>query len=155
MTGFDPRRPHHWIATGLGSGLAPRAPGTVGTLAAIPPYLLLAHLPLGLYLAMLALVSAIGVWACGRMASDLGDDDPACVVWDEFAGYWVAMAGAPAGWQWILAGFAVFRLFDIWKPWPLSAAERLRPAGVGIMLDDLLAGALSWATLWLAALWLG
>lgn len=153
--GFDPRRPHHWIAFGLGSGLSPWAPGTVGTLAAIPLYLLLAPLPLAAYLIVLALLASIGVWACEQTARDLGCEDPSSIVWDEFVGYMLTMTAAPAGWVWVLAGFAAFRLFDIWKPWPIRAAEAVRPPGVGIMLDDLLAGALAWAVLYLAALWLG
>lgn len=153
--GFDPRRPHHWLAFGLGSGLSPWAPGTVGTLAAIPLYLVLAPLPLGWYLGLLASISAIGVWACERTARDLGQEDPSAIVWDEWAGYLLAMTAAPSGWPWVLAGFAAFRLFDIWKPWPIGPAERLRPAGLGIMADDLAAGAMAWGLLQLAALWLG
>lgn len=153
--GFDSRRPHHWLAFGLGSGLAPWAPGTVGTLAAIPLYLVLAPLPVGWYLGALALLSALGVWICGRTADDLGCEDPSAIVWDEWAGYLLAMTAAPAGWPWVLGGFAAFRLFDIWKPWPIRAAERLRPAGLAIMLDDLLAGAMAWGVLQLGALWLG
>jgi phosphatidylglycerophosphatase A len=153
--GFDPGRPHHWIAFGFGSGLSPWAPGTVGTLAAIPLYVLLAPLPLVAYLGALALLSGIGVWACGRTARDLGSDDPSAIVWDEFAGYLLTMTAAPSGWVWVLAGFAAFRLFDIWKPWPIRAAEAVRPPGVGIMLDDLLAGTVAWGSLYLAAFWLG
>lgn len=152
--GFDPRRAHHWIACGFGSGLSPWAPGTAGTLAAVPLYLLLQPLPVWAYLAAVGLVSGIGVWACGRTARDFGDEDPAAIVWDEFAGFLLAMTAAPAGWVWVLAGFAAFRLFDIWKPWPIGAAERLRPPGIGIMLDDLLAGAAAWGALSLAARWL-
>jgi phosphatidylglycerophosphatase A len=77
------------------------------------------------------------------------------IVWDEFAGYLLAMTAAPSGWVWVLAGFAAFRLFDIWKPWPICAAEAVRPHGVGIMLDDLLAGAMAWGLLQLAVLWIG
>jgi phosphatidylglycerophosphatase A len=153
--GFDPRRAHHWIAFGLGSGLSPWAPGTVGTLAAIPLYLLLSPLPLAAYLAVLALVSGIGVWACALTARDLGEDDPSAIVWDEFAGYLLTMAAAPAGWPWVLGGFVAFRIFDIWKPWPIGAAEGVRPHGIGIMLDDLVAGAMAWGVLGLAAIWLG
>jgi phosphatidylglycerophosphatase A len=155
MSGFDPRRPHHWIAFGLGSGLSPWAPGTAGTLVAVPIYMSIANLPLGWYLAVLALVCAVGFWACGRTARDLGEDDPSAIVWDEVAGYLVAMTAAPRGWAWVLAGFLAFRLFDIVKPWPIRAAERLRPPGLGIMIDDLVAGVFAWATLWVAARWLG
>ncbi len=153
--GFDPRRPRHWIAFGFGSGLSPWAPGTAGTLAAIPLYLLLAPLPIAAYLTVLGLVCGVGVWVCGRTARDLGEKDPSAIVWDEFAGYLLTMAAAPAGWPWVLGGFAAFRLFDIWKPWPVRAAECARPEGVGIMLDDLVAGAMAWGVLRLAAVWIG
>ncbi|GAB0148979.1 phosphatidylglycerophosphatase A [Marichromatium sp. PS1] len=151
--GFDPRRAHHWIAFGFGSGLAPRAPGTFGTLAAIPLYLLFAGLSWPFYLGLLVLATGIGIWACGRTARELGVHDPSAIVWDEFAGFWLTMAVAPAGWGWILAGFLLFRLFDIWKPWPVRLADRHVEGGLGIMLDDLIAGAMA-ALVLLGAVWL-
>ncbi|MBN2887635.1 MAG: phosphatidylglycerophosphatase A [Chromatiaceae bacterium] len=144
---FDPRRPHHWLAFGLGSGLAPRAPGTVGTLAAVPLYLLMTPLPLWAYLALVALAFALGIWVCGRTSADLGAEDPSAIVWDEFVGFWVAMLGAPSGWLGVVAGFALFRLFDIWKPWPICAIERRLGGGLGIMLDDVVAGLLAALTM--------
>lgn len=150
--GFDPRRPHHWIAFGLGSGLIPWAPGTFGTLAAIPLYWLLSPLPLAAYLAALAGFFGLGVWACGRTARDLGGEDPGSIVWDEVVGYLVAMTAAPGGWPWLLAGFLLFRLFDIWKPWPIRWLDRHIRGGLGIMLDDLAAGALSGVILWAAVI---
>jgi phosphatidylglycerophosphatase A len=149
------RRPHHWIAYGLGAGLSPWAPGTAGTLAAVPLYLLLQPLPLGWYLAFVLGGFWIGVWACAKTAVELGDQDPGAIVWDEVVGYLVAMAGAPYGWPWILAGFALFRLFDIWKPWPVRVLDARVPGGLGIMVDDLAAGTLAWAALQGLALRLG
>ena len=145
--GFDPRRPRHWIAFGFGSGLVPWAPGTVGTIAAIPLYLILAQMPLRGYLAALAVVILVGIWACDRTARDLGDKDPGAIVWDEFAGLLVTLAGAPSGWGWIVVGFALFRGFDILKPWPIGWLDRRVIGGLGIMLDDLAAGFAAWACL--------
>ncbi|NCA69940.1 MAG: phosphatidylglycerophosphatase A [Sphingobacteriia bacterium] len=153
-SGFDPRRPHHWIAFGFGSGLAPRAPGTVGTLAAIPLYLVASTLAWPIYLSLLILFILVGVWACERAARDLGEKDPSAIVWDEWVGFLLTMIAAPTGWPWILAGFLLFRLFDIWKPWPISVADQRVGGGLGIMLDDLIAGALAAIPLALAAWWL-
>ena len=149
--GFDPRRLHHWIAFGFGSGLASWAPGTFGTLAAVPLYWLLQPLSLAAYLALLLVFSGIGVWACGRTARELGSKDPSAIVWDEVVGYLLAMTGSPGGWPWAVAGFVVFRLFDIWKPWPVCVLDQRVTGGLGIILDDLAAGAMAWAVLWLAA----
>lgn len=129
-----------WLAFGFGSGLSPKAPGTMGTLAAIPLYLPLAKLPLMGY-ALVVLVSfIIGCWLCGEAAKRLGVHDFGGIVWDEFVGYWITMFAAPAGWLWIAVGFVLFRVFDIWKPWPIRVADQQVHGGLGIMLDDLLAG---------------
>jgi phosphatidylglycerophosphatase A len=133
--------PAGWIATGFGSGLAPRAPGTVGSLAALLPWwFLLQALSLPIYLGVLLLAFAIGVWATNWVIEQTHISDPGFVVWDEFVGLWIALLLAPPGWPWVLAGFALFRLFDIWKPWPVSWADRQLHGGLGVMLDDVLAG---------------
>ena len=129
-----------WLAFGFGSGLAPRAPGTAGTLMAIPLFLLLDRLPFVGYLFVTALVTLVGVWICERASKVLGVHDHPGIVWDEFAGFLIAMAIAPDGWVGIVAGFALFRLFDIWKPWPIGWVDRKVHGGLGIMLDDVLAG---------------
>jgi len=134
------RNPVHFLAFGLGSGAAPVAPGTFGTLAAIPLYLLLAPLPLWGYLLAVVAVSLLGIWLCDRTSRDLGVHDHPGIVWDEFAGYLVTMIAAPSGWLWIAVGFVLFRLFDILKPWPIRWIDRQVHGGFGIMLDDLLAG---------------
>ena len=152
--GFDPRRLHHWIAFGFGSGLAPRAPGTVGTLAAVPLYLALAPLAWPLYLGVLFGLVALGIWACDRTARDLDDADPSAIVWDEWVGFLLTMVAAPSGWPWVIAGFLLFRLFDIWKPWPIGLVDRRVHGGLGIMLDDLIAGAMAALVLAIAAWWL-
>ena len=132
--------PVHFLAFGFGSGLAPFAPGTFGTLAAIPLYLLMQGLSLPIYLVITAIVCVVGVWICGKSSEKLGVHDHSGIVWDEFAGYFVTMIAAPAGWLWILIGFALFRLFDIWKPWPISVLDKQVHGGLGIMVDDILAG---------------
>jgi len=139
--------PIHFFAFGFGSGLAPFAPGTVGTIAAIPLYLLLEQLSLPLYLGVVVLAFIFGIWVCGRAGDDLGVHDHGGIVWDEFVGFWVTMIAAPAGWQWIVAGFLLFRLFDIWKPWPISWADRQVSGGLGVMLDDIVAGGLAFVVL--------
>ncbi len=132
--------PVHFLAFGFGSGLVPFAPGTFGTLAAIPLYLLMQHLPLAVYLALLVVICVAGIWICGKSSQMLGVHDHSGIVWDEFAGYLVTMIAAPNHWVWMLAGFVLFRLFDIWKPWPISLLDKKVQGGLGIMLDDIVAG---------------
>ena len=142
-----PRSALHWVAFGGGAGLAPRAPGTVGTAVAIPIYVTVAAGPSTVYLLVVALVVAVGVWACGRTARELGVHDHPGIVLDEIAGFLVTMTALPLDWRWIAAGFVVFRILDIAKPWPISAADRKVRGGFGIMLDDVIAGALGCAAL--------
>ena len=116
--------PVHFLAFGFGSGLARKAPGTFGTLAAIPLYLLLAGLPLAGYTLAVALAFLLGIWLCGRASADLGVHDHPGIVWDEFVGLWVALWAVPLDWLWLLLGFGLFRLFDILKPWPIGPLDR-------------------------------
>lgn len=135
--------PAGWIASGFGSGLSPIAPGTAGSLAALVPWFALRELPLPWYALVIAFAFALGVWASNIVIAKLRVQDPGVIVWDEFVGQWIALApllALPRGWPWILAGFALFRLFDIWKPWPVSWADRRVQGGLGVMLDDVLAG---------------
>ena len=133
--------PAGWIASGFGIGLSPRAPGTVGSLAALLPWwFFLQHLSLPAYLTIVSVAFAIGIWAADWVIAKTRIEDPSVVVWDEFIGQWIALLLAPTGWPWMLAGFALFRLFDIWKPWPVRWADRRLHGGLGAMLDDVLAG---------------
>ncbi len=150
---LDWRRPHHWIAYGLGAGLSPWAPGTLGTVAAVPLYLLLEPLSAGAYLGVLLVLVLVGLWACDRTARELAQQDPGAIVWDEVLGFLVTMIAAPPGWIWILAGFVLFRAFDILKPWPIGPLDQRVHGGLGIILDDLVAGAMAWGLLQAAA-WL-
>jgi phosphatidylglycerophosphatase A len=132
-----------FLAFGFGSGLVPRAPGTAGTLAAIPLYLWFSQYPLTVYLVLVLLVSVAGLWICRQASARLGVHDHPGIVWDEIAGFLITMIPAPASWLWVAAGFVLFRLFDIWKPWPISWADRALKGGLGIMLDDVLAGGIA------------
>ena len=140
---FDTGNVRHWLAYGFGAGLSPKAPGTFGTLVAVPIYLLLSMLPMAAYLAVLAVMIAVGIWVCGTTANDVGADDPPGIVWDEIVGFLVVMIAAPSGWIWVITGFLLFRLFDIYKPWPAGTINRRLRGGLGIMLDDIVAGLMS------------
>ena len=137
----------HFLAFGAGSGLMPKAPGTWGSLAALPFVPLLGLLPVWLYGALLVLGALFGIWLCGKVADELKVHDHEGIVWDEWVGIWITFFLAPTSWPWLIAGFALFRLFDILKPWPISWVDRRVSGGLGIMLDDLLAGVATWAAL--------
>lgn len=136
------RNPVYVLAFGFGSGLAPWAPGTFGTLAAVVLYLLFPPMHWSLYLLMIVVTFLLGIWLCGKTSKDLGIHDHGGIVWDEFVGYWVTMFMAPSGWQWVAGGFILFRLLDILKPWPIKWADSRVEGGLGIMLDDVIAGIL-------------
>jgi phosphatidylglycerophosphatase A len=145
--GISLANPAHFLALGFGSGLAPRAPGTWGTVAAIPLFLLLDPLPMVGYLGVLLVAFGVGIWVCELTAKAMGVGDHPAIVWDEVVGFLVAMAAAPPGPLWILIGFLLFRGFDIWKPWPISMLDREVHGGLGIMLDDVVAGFFAFATI--------
>lgn len=130
----------HLLAFGFGSGCAPKAPGTFGTLMALPFYLLLSTLPVAAYVGVLVLAFVAGIWICERTSRALGVHDHGGIVWDEFVGLWLTLCAVPLSWQAVLAGFVLFRVFDIWKPWPIGWLDRKVSGGFGIMLDDVVAG---------------
>jgi phosphatidylglycerophosphatase A len=135
--------PAGWIASGFGSGLSPVAPGTAGSAAALIPWFALRELSWPLYALVLALAFALGVWVSNFVIARLHIEDPGVIVWDEFVGQWIALA--PLLWiardgRWIIAAFVLFRVFDVWKPWPVSWADRRVKGGLGVMLDDVIAG---------------
>lgn len=134
------RNPVHFLACGFGSGAAPIAPGTFGTLAAVPIYLLLEPLPVWVMLAVITLMFLVGIQLCEQTANDFGVHDHGGIVWDEIVGYLITMIAAPPGWMWVVVGFLLFRFFDIVKPWPIRWLDREVSGGLGIMVDDVLAG---------------
>ena len=144
--------PIHFLAFGFGSGLSPIAPGTMGTLAVIPIYLLMQPLSLLSYIIFTLFISIVGIWICGASSQKLGVHDHGGIVWDEFAGYLITMIAAPQGWLWVVIGFVLFRIFDIWKPWPIRVIDKQVAGGLGIMLDDVLAGIFAGVTLQIIAL---
>lgn len=142
------KNPVHLLAFGFGSGLAPKAPGTFGTLVAIPIFLLICQWPL-LHYGLFVLVTALaGIYICGKTAKDLRVHDHGGIVWDEMVGYWITMMMIPVGWASIVAGFLLFRLFDIWKPFPIRWLDKQVKGGFGIMVDDVLAGIFAWLCLY-------
>ena len=120
--------------------MAPTAPGTVGTLAAVPLYFLLRELPVVYYALALLATFALGCWCCDRASKILQVHDHGGIVWDEFVGFWLTLLLAPPQWWWVIVAFLLFRLFDIVKPWPIGWVDKKVSGGVGIMLDDVLAG---------------
>lgn len=141
--------PVHFLAFGFGSGLAPRAPGTAGSLVgvAIDAMLRSAGADWSLRLMIVFVVSAVGVWICGASARELGEHDHPGIVWDEIAGVMLTLVVAPDGWRGMVFGFILFRIFDILKPWPISVIDKRVAGGLGIMLDDILAALFAMAAM--------
>ena len=144
------RHPVHFLSLGFGSGLSPFAPGTAGTLVAIPLFWLLAPLPWFIYLAVVVVLFGIGIYLCQVTTERLGAHDHSAIVWDEVVGYLLTMTAVPFDWRWVVAGFFLFRVFDVWKPWPVRVLDRSVAGGLGIMLDDV--GAAIYAALSLQAM---
>lgn len=148
------RHPVHLLAFGFGSGAASRAPGTWGSLAAIPLYFLFFWLSPQAYWSVVGLAFLTGIWLCGRTARDLKVHDHGGIVWDEFVGMWIVLGFHPETVQGVLIGFMLFRLFDVLKPWPISWFDEKMPGGLGIMFDDVLAGFMALICLLLVEHWL-
>ncbi len=129
-----------FLAFGFGSGLAKKMPGTMGTVAAIPVYLVFIQFNSWVYALLTLLVCYFGISICGRAAEQLGEHDFGGIVWDEIAGLLITMAIVPFSWSALATGFVLFRIFDILKPWPIKWADKKVSGGFGIMLDDILAG---------------
>ncbi len=134
------RDPILFLAFGFGSGLARKAPGTFGTVAAIPVYVLLSGVDFWLYSAITVMVSVVGIWICGIAADKLGEHDFGGIVWDEIAGYLITLWFVSFSWSNVLWGFILFRIFDILKPWPIKWIDAKISGGFGIMFDDVIAG---------------
>jgi phosphatidylglycerophosphatase A len=129
------------VATWFGSGYSPFAPGTAGSLGALPLYFLFHRLDVTGYWVLTCVVTLLGIWSAQKLALQTGDEDPQYVVIDEVAGVLIALGLVRGlGLLAALTAWALFRALDILKPWPISKAETARPVGLGIMLDDLVAG---------------
>lgn len=137
---FAVGHPAHFIALGFGTGLAPAAPGTVGTALAFPIYMLLDRwLDAPALFAVTAAFFAIGVWACGRTGRDLGIADHSAMNWDEVVAMMLILLIIPAGWEWWTFAFFAFRFFDVLKPPPIREIDRTMKGGLGVMFDDIVA----------------
>ena len=134
------RDPSFFLAFGFGSGLLSIAPGTWGTLAAVGLYFLVCDLSWPFYFLFVLLLTIFGVWLCERVSNHLGVHDHSGIVIDEIAGYLITMCFAPYKLTWLILGFFLFRLFDIWKPGIIGLVDKRVHGGLGIMLDDVLAG---------------
>ena len=141
------RDPVHLLAFGFGAGLSPYAPGTIGTLIAVPIVILVAQFGWITHLAFALAACFGGVYLCGESARRLDVHDHPGIVWDEIAGYTVTMLAAPTEPLWLLVGFLLFRFFDIVKPSPIREADHSLRGGLGIMLDDIIAGVFAGAIL--------
>ncbi|WP_242674512.1 phosphatidylglycerophosphatase A family protein [Marinobacter halodurans] len=139
------RDPVHLLAFGFGSGAVNRAPGTWGSLAAIPLYWLLFWLPGPVYWIAIVGFFLLGIWLCGKTARDLKVHDHGGIVWDEFVGMWIVLGLHPQTLEGVLIAFVAFRFFDVLKPWPISWIDRHTPGGLGIMIDDVIAGFMAMA----------
>ncbi len=142
---FNLKDPVHVLAVGFGSGLLKPGPGTWGTLMAVPLYYVLSHLPFIAFYIVVLIAMFAGVYICEKTADDIGVHDHGSIVWDEFVGYWITMLfvtwqmGTPH-FYWMAVGFVLFRIFDIFKPFPIGWLDKKVHGGVGIMLDDVIAG---------------
>lgn len=131
--------PAHLLSLGFGSGLAPKAPGTVGTVVGFPLFYLIATLAVHWQLAIIALGFVIGVWCCDKTGKAIGVSDHGSIVWDEIIAMMLVLTFTPSGIFNSVLAFALFRLFDIWKPFPIRQMDATIKGGLGVMLDDILA----------------
>ncbi|MCC5854557.1 MAG: phosphatidylglycerophosphatase A [Idiomarina sp.] len=137
------KNPIHLLSLGFGTGLAPKAPGTFGTLVGIPAVLLFEPLGVEAYLGVVVAFALFGIFLCGETGKVLKQHDDPAIVWDEIVGYMIAMIALPATWQTLLLAFVLFRFFDILKPWPIRWLDKRVKGGFGVMVDDILAGLFS------------
>ncbi|MBT0113901.1 MULTISPECIES: phosphatidylglycerophosphatase A [Vibrio] len=155
------KNPWHLLATGFGSGLSPFIPGTMGTLAAVPLFLLLSQLPFTAYVIVVLISCVVGIQICQVTSADMKVHDHGSIVWDEFAGFWITMSIVPAlnipltEWKWLITGFILFRFFDMVKPWPIGWLDKRVHGGLGIMVDDIVAGVMAGVALFLVAKYAG
>ena len=145
------RDPIHFLALGFGAGLSPYAPGTVGTLVAVPLIMFIGSFGWTALAIAALLMGVSGVYICDASAKKMGVHDHPGIVWDEFTGFAITMLAVPLTWYWLIVGFVMFRFFDIVKPWPIREADHSLKGGLGIMLDDIIAGVFAGAVLYALA----
>ena len=131
--------PVHFFSLGFGSGLAPRAPGTFGTIVGLPLFWLISSYSLSVKLAIIAALFVLGIYCCDKTGKALGVADHGAIVWDEIVAMMLVLVFAPLTWLGWLVAFCLFRLFDIWKPFPIGYFDAKLKNGFGVMFDDLLA----------------
>ena len=139
--------PAHFLGLGFGSGLAAKAPGTFGTLVAIPLFMALMVTPEPVHFIVIALLFLAGIPICARTGRALGVPDHGGIVWDEIVAFMLVLEFTPFAWNWWLTAFVLFRLFDIWKPFPIRQFDVRLKGGFGVMFDDLLAAVYAIASL--------
>ena len=144
--------PFMWLAFGFGSGLSPKAPGTAGTAAALPLAWGLMHIPTLEKWALLLVATVFGVSVCGYACRRLQQHDPGGVVWDEFVGLGFSVVWFAPSVLILGLGFVWFRVFDVLKPWPISWLDQHVSGGLGVMLDDILAGLMAAIAMWVTLL---
>ncbi|MGP1715881.1 MAG: phosphatidylglycerophosphatase A family protein [Methylophilus sp.] len=135
--------PLHFLSLGLGTGLFPKAPGTAGTLLGFPLFWMLVSLPIWQQWLGLLLLFLFGIWCCAFTGRALGVSDHGAIVWDEIVAMAAILVTVPVTWAWWGVAFILFRLFDIWKPFPISWADKHVGGGFGVMLDDGLAAVMA------------
>jgi phosphatidylglycerophosphatase A len=145
--------PAHFLAFGFGAGLSPYAPGTIGTLVAFPLFFLLRGLDPVIYFTLVAVLYAAGVWFCDVAGKSLGVPDHGGIVWDEIVAFLLVLYFSPPTLPGYASAFLLFRLFDIWKPFPIRYADRHIHGGFGVMFDDLLAAIYAIVCLLLLVRW--
>ena len=136
-----------FIATGFFSGLSPKAPGTAGSLVAVLLYFPLLRFPWMHQIAFILLLLAIAVWSAQKMENQTGIHDDSRIVIDEFVGMWITLFAITPSWIWIGVAFGLFRLMDIWKPYPANLIDRTWKGGQGVVFDDAVAGIYAYAIL--------
>lgn len=140
--------PRLLLAFGFGSGMSRVIPGTMGTLAAIPFYLAMVDLGIVGYCLVVVISFMVGCYLCDVAAKKMGVHDHPGIVWDEFVGLWITFIAIDFSWSNLVAGFVLFRFFDMVKPWPIGWLDRQVHGGIGIMLDDVIAAVFAWACLY-------
>ncbi|QTS83689.1 phosphatidylglycerophosphatase A family protein [Coxiella endosymbiont of Amblyomma nuttalli] len=141
------RSPLEFIACGFGIGAIPWVPGTFGTLVGVILYLLLSRLSLLIYCVVTLFLFILGVIISDITNQRFNTSDHSAVVWDEIVGFLIVMIAIPKTGYFILAGFFLFRIFDIWKPWPIQLLEKNLKGGLGVMIDDVIAALYTWIVL--------